>query len=128
MQNTANAISDLFAAANLTAGIFIDLNLGMNRTGVLPENAISLFEKIHSLPALHILGLHAYDGHIKDRDINIRTEECLRAFEPVSKIKTRIGKNRRASNNTDCRRFPNLFYSCRSRRQRMQSGHFYFLG
>ncbi len=86
-ENTAVAISDLFTAVNLTAGIFIDLNLGMNRTGVRPENAISLFEKIHSLPALHILGLHAYDGHIKDRDIHIRTEVCLHAFEPVSKLK-----------------------------------------
>jgi D-serine deaminase-like pyridoxal phosphate-dependent protein len=84
---TANAISDLFTSANMTAGIFIDLNLGMNRTGVRPENAISLFEKIHSLPALNILGLHAYDGHIKDRDINIRTEVCFQAFQPVSKLK-----------------------------------------
>ncbi len=86
-ENTAITISDLFAIAKLTAGIFIDLNLGMNRTGVHPENAISLFEKIHALPALHILGLHAYDGHIKDRDIKIRTEVCLRAFEPVLKLK-----------------------------------------
>src|ERR1700687_6091352 len=31
---TASAISDLFTSANMTAGIFIDLNLGMNRTGV----------------------------------------------------------------------------------------------
>ncbi len=91
-ENTADAISDLFAAGNLTAGIYIDLNLGMNRTGVRPENAISLFEKIHSLPALHILGLHAYDGHIKDRDIKTRTEVCLRAFEPVSKLKYALEK------------------------------------
>jgi D-threonine aldolase len=84
---TAIAISDLFASENMTAGIFIDLNLGMNRTGVRPENAISLFEKLYLLPALNILGLHAYDGHIKDRDINIRTKDCLHAFEPVSKLK-----------------------------------------
>jgi D-threonine aldolase len=86
-EKTAVAISDLFTVSNLTAGIFVDLNLGMNRTGVRPENAISLFEIIYSLPALHILGLHAYDGHIKDRDINIRTNVCLHAFEPVSKLK-----------------------------------------
>jgi len=86
-EKTAIDMSDLFTSVNLTAGIFIDLNLGMNRTGVRPEKAISLFEKIHALPALHILGLHAYDGHIKDRDINIRTEVCLQAFEPVSKLK-----------------------------------------
>jgi D-serine deaminase-like pyridoxal phosphate-dependent protein len=85
--NTAVAMSDLFSAANLTAGIFVDLNLGMNRTGVQPQNAITLFEQINSLPALQILGLHAYDGHIKDRDMKIRTEACLHAFEPVPKLK-----------------------------------------
>jgi D-threonine aldolase len=85
--NTAVAISDLFTSANLTARIYVDLNLGMNRTGIRPENAITLFEKLHSTPALYILGLHAYDGHIKDRDVNIRTVDCLRAFEPVSKLK-----------------------------------------
>jgi len=85
--NTAIAISDLFTAANLTVGIFVDLNLGMNRSGVQPQNAITLFEKINSLPALQILGLHAYDGHIKDRDLKIRTEACLHAFEPVPQLK-----------------------------------------
>ena len=91
-EKTAVAISDLFIAANLTAGIFVDLNLGMNRTGIRPENAISLFEIIHSLPALHVLGLHAYDGHIKDHDINIRKEVCLRAFQPVSELKHALEK------------------------------------
>ncbi|HET7003294.1 MAG TPA: D-TA family PLP-dependent enzyme [Puia sp.] len=86
-ENTAVGLSDLFTSANLTARVYIDLNLGMNRTGVRPENAITLIEKLHSIPALNILGLHAYDGHIKDRDINIRTKDCLRAFEPVSKLK-----------------------------------------
>jgi D-serine deaminase-like pyridoxal phosphate-dependent protein len=85
--NTAAAVSDLFTSAKLTAGVFIDLNLGMNRTGVTPENAISLFEKTYSLPGINILGLHAYDGHIRDHDINIRRENCRRAFEPVSKLK-----------------------------------------
>ena len=86
-ENTAVAISDLFTSSNLTARVFIDLNLGMNRTGIRPENAITLFEKLLSTPALDILGLHAYDGHIKNPDISIRTEDCLRAFEPVSKLK-----------------------------------------
>jgi D-serine deaminase-like pyridoxal phosphate-dependent protein len=91
-EKNAIAISDLFTSANMTAGIFIDLNLGMNRTGVSPENAISLFEKIHSLPALNILGIHAYDGHIKDRDINIRTEVCHHTFKPVSELKHALEK------------------------------------
>ena len=53
---------------------------------------MTFFEKLHSLPALDILGLHAYDGHLKDRDIKIRTENCLHAFEPVSKLKQEMEK------------------------------------
>jgi D-serine deaminase-like pyridoxal phosphate-dependent protein len=85
-------ISNLFEAANLTAEVFIDLNLGMNRTGIPVENAIRLFGKINSLPAIHVLGLHAYDGHIKDRDVKIRTENCHRAFEPVLDLKHELEK------------------------------------
>ena len=86
-EDTAVALSDLFSSSNLTASIYVDLNLGMNRTGVQPENALALFEKLHSTRGLNILGLHAYDGHIKDRDIKTRTEHCLQAFEPVSELK-----------------------------------------
>jgi D-serine deaminase-like pyridoxal phosphate-dependent protein len=90
--NTAVALSDFFTSVKMIAGIFIDLNLGMNRTGVRPENALALFEKIHSLPAVYIFGLHAYDGHIKDHDINVRREACFRAFEPVAKLKHALEK------------------------------------
>jgi D-serine deaminase-like pyridoxal phosphate-dependent protein len=89
---TAQAISHLFAAANLEADIYIDLNLGMNRTGIQPGNAIKLFEKIISLPAMHVLGLHVYDGHIKDRDLRMRTDNCIRAFEPVLILQRELEK------------------------------------
>jgi len=85
-------ISDQFTAADLKAQVFIDLNTGMNRTGIKPENAIHLFEKVNSLPAIHVLGLHAYDGHIKDHDMKTRTADCTRAFEPVIKLKSDLEK------------------------------------
>jgi D-threonine aldolase len=90
--DTAIAISNLFSSANLIARVFIDLNIGMNRTGIRPENAIELFEQINSISSVDILGLHVYDGHIKDRDIETRTEVCLHAFEPVLKLKQVLEK------------------------------------
>jgi D-threonine aldolase len=88
----AKTISVLFMAADLKAQVFIDLNAGMNRTGIKPENAIHLFEKINSLPAIQVLGLHAYDGHIREHDIKIRTADCNHAFEPVLKLKSDLEK------------------------------------
>ncbi|HEY8734296.1 MAG TPA: D-TA family PLP-dependent enzyme [Puia sp.] len=90
--DTAKAISDLFTDADLTADVYIDLNVGMNRTGVIPENAVKMYHLIKSLPSINILGLHAYDGHIRDKDIQIRTENCRQAFEPVLTLKTALEK------------------------------------
>jgi D-threonine aldolase len=84
---TARVLSEEFSAAGLTAFVYIDLNLGMNRTGILPENASVLFQNLQSMTAIEILGLHAYDGHIKDRDEKIREEKCRMAFIPVLTLK-----------------------------------------
>lgn len=86
----AKAMAEMFAAANLVADVYIDLNIGMNRTGIKPEQAMSFFKEINSLPAIHVLGLHVYDGHIKDLDIITRTDNCHRQFEPVLLLKSEL--------------------------------------
>ena len=88
----AKAMADMFAAANLVADVYIDLNIGMNRTGIRPENALALFEEINSRSSIHVAGLHVYDGQIKDRDINARTENCHRLFVPVLNLKAELEK------------------------------------
>jgi D-serine deaminase-like pyridoxal phosphate-dependent protein len=90
---TAETISGLFAPAGLTALVYIDLNLGMNRTGIRTENALFFYNQIISLPAIQVLGLHAYDGNIRDLDIKKRTEKCQTAFEPVLRLKKELEKN-----------------------------------
>lgn len=66
--------------------IFIDLNVGMNRTGILPDKALDLFLNLQKMPSLHVEGLHAYDGHIHEIDIEERTRNCQNAFIPVWKL------------------------------------------
>jgi D-threonine aldolase len=90
---TAETISGLFASAGLTASVYIDLNLGMNRTGIRIENVMDLYNQIISLPAIQVFGLHAYDGNIRDLDIKTRTEKCQAAFEPVLRLKKELEKN-----------------------------------
>jgi len=86
-EETAGLISQYFSQAGLTADLFIDLNVGMNRTGILPENATRLYRQLVSLPAIQVSGLHAYDGHLKDPELNSRTENCREAFAPVLLLK-----------------------------------------
>ena len=73
--------------------VYIDLNVGQNRTGVAPgkivetQNVASLlYVDCNLLPGIKPVGLHAYDGHIHDADLNNRTEKCDAGFELVSKL------------------------------------------
>lgn len=69
-------ISETFAAENLMLDVYIDLNVGMNRTGIEPtEQALTLFEDCENLKAINIIGLHVYDGHIRDTNVAARKQK-----------------------------------------------------
>lgn len=83
----AIAISEYFNSTKRSVDLFIDLNVGMNRTGILPEAAVALYEKIRKLSGIRVVGLHAYDGHIHDAELQTRQARCLKAFEEVGPLK-----------------------------------------
>jgi len=89
---SATAIAHEFEKNNLTIGVYIDLNVGMNRTGIKPADALTLYHQCRSLNGIHVIGLHAYDGHIRDSDVNTRTLRCDEAFEPVKTLRADIEK------------------------------------
>ena len=70
--------------------VYIDLNIGMNRTGALPENAFALYKDCVALKGIEIVGLHAYDGHIYDTDVAIRTGRAKHVIELLSIPKNQI--------------------------------------
>ncbi|MHA8060724.1 D-TA family PLP-dependent enzyme [Aquirufa beregesia] len=78
--HAAQAISQIFQDNAHSIDVFIDLNVGMNRTGIIPGQAASLIHQIKSLPALKISGLHAYDGHIRDVNLEDRKVHVQRDF------------------------------------------------
>ncbi len=80
---TAMQLSVAAQGDGLTIPIYVDLNVGMNRTGVEPENAVELCAEIIKLPSLKLRGLHAYDGHIDEIDFLKRKERCLNIFHRV---------------------------------------------
>lgn len=80
-----------FATAGLKIPVYIDLNVGMNRTGIAPgEDAIQLFSFLSSAPGITVAGLHAYDGHIRDLDMNTRTKACDESFKLVTDLKQKL--------------------------------------
>lgn len=86
-------ISKEAASKEIRVPLFLDLNTGMNRTGIEPnENAAALSQLISEDPNLIFRGLHAYDGHIREPNIDDRKKVCDAAFEKVSNFKTELEK------------------------------------
>jgi D-serine deaminase-like pyridoxal phosphate-dependent protein len=71
---------DAASQAAITLSIYIDLNVGMNRTGIQPENALGLLEEIKKSDRIHLKGIHAYDGHIRDKAIEDRKNHVAKDF------------------------------------------------
>jgi D-serine deaminase-like pyridoxal phosphate-dependent protein len=86
---TAKALSDLFTAHGQRLQLFIDLNIGMNRSGIIPEKALQLFRDCQ-LPSIRIIGLHGYDGHIRDTDLAERNQRSDEAFSKVDLLHKEI--------------------------------------
>jgi D-serine deaminase-like pyridoxal phosphate-dependent protein len=84
----ATVMAKAFANANLTIPVFLDLNVGMNRTGIIPgPAAVDIYTFLSNSPGVKAAGLHAYDGHIRDTDITARTKGCHKSFEKVRALK-----------------------------------------
>lgn len=92
--DNAKSVSELSGIASeyqTPVKVFIDLNVGMNRTGIAPDDrAFALYSHIVASPGLVFMGLHAYDGHLRDADLALRKEKCDLAFNPVGVLAERI--------------------------------------
>lgn len=84
----ANEMNVQFSSNRLRVPVFVDLNVGMNRTGIQPgNNAIQLYNNFVNAQGILPIGLHVYDGHIHSTDFNRRNEVCDSSFEPVLKMR-----------------------------------------
>jgi D-serine deaminase-like pyridoxal phosphate-dependent protein len=89
-KSVSKTISKAAISENITIPVFIDLNVGMNRTGVAPEHAVELYKYCISLGGMSIVGLHFYDGHIKEIDLEKRRLECNEILSSVRRLKSAI--------------------------------------
>lgn len=82
--HSANVIAKAASKNNLEIPVYIDLNVGMNRTGIAPgPEAVKLYQECISLKGIKPIGLHAYDGHIRMKDFEERRKRCNEVFELV---------------------------------------------
>lgn len=75
-QNNAEQLSAVAARAGITIEIYLDLNVGMNRSGVVVgPGAVELYRAVAVMPGLRAVGLHAYDGHVRAADLSERRRQ-----------------------------------------------------
>jgi D-serine deaminase-like pyridoxal phosphate-dependent protein len=83
-ESTVASFSELAQNNGIELPVYIDLNLGTNRTGIAPgKEAEALYEKIKGTAGLRIKGFHAYDGHFRNPDFSERKAACDLAFAPL---------------------------------------------
>jgi len=87
---SAAMISEEAEKAGIIISVFVDVNIGMNRTGILPAQVLDLYAACSSLKGIITKGLHAYDGHIYNPDLAERTMECHEAFKDIEPLTQKI--------------------------------------
>ena len=64
--------------------VIVDLNVGMDRTGVAIDRALDFYRALASTGVVVPTGLHAYDGHVHDVD---PAERCARTLPTVTAVR-----------------------------------------
>jgi D-serine deaminase-like pyridoxal phosphate-dependent protein len=62
--------------AGLVFKVMIDLDIGMHRTGIMPEKSMNVYKSIESSAGLEFAGLHGYDGHLHYESRQKRQDEA----------------------------------------------------
>jgi len=71
--------------------IYIDLNCGMSRTGIVPgQELIHLVHTILESPNLAFGGIHAYDGHVHEAEIGSRKQAFTLAIQELETCLTEL--------------------------------------
>ncbi|MDH3711690.1 MAG: D-TA family PLP-dependent enzyme [Cyclobacteriaceae bacterium] len=86
-QDSVQQLADLAQGSNLTAQVYIDLDVGMHRTGIAagPE-AVALSQLIKVQSGIELRGWHVYDGHLRQSDVTERIHASDQAFSPVENL------------------------------------------
>ena len=89
--DAAENIASAAVVNYISIPVYIDLNIGMNRTGIQPSGqAVQLYKKCSALKGIFPVGLHAYDGHIHTKNFQQRTKECNDAFKRVEELQQEL--------------------------------------
>ena len=81
-------LSDAMQAADKSIQVLLDVDPGLHRTGVLPgPQAAELYQQIVDAPGLEPGGLHLYDGHNHQTNLEERTAAVLKGWNGAARLR-----------------------------------------
>ena len=90
-QEAVTALSSAVAKYGLSVKVMLDLDVGMNRTGIpVGDAAVDVYAQIEAADGLQPWGLHVYDGHIHDEDVADRQASCDKSLTQVEEMQDRL--------------------------------------
>ncbi len=87
-------LSSAVAAAGQTIDVYMDINCGMNRTGIAPgPDARDLYREIATSAGLRAAGFHVYDGHNTQESLDERTKAVQSLLESVLALRNELERS-----------------------------------
>lgn len=87
---TASTLNQKFKPFGSSIEVFIDVNVGQNRTGIQFEQLKHLVEQSEQLLHVQLKGFHCYDGHIHMSSLEERTKICRHTFEEIFSYRKQV--------------------------------------
>lgn len=86
-----DVIAQAAVAKGTAVDVFIDLDIGMGRTGIpIGPAAEQLYKDCASWVGLRLRGLHAYDGQVREPDARLLRKQCEANYQPLADLVERL--------------------------------------
>ncbi|MDO5550173.1 MAG: D-TA family PLP-dependent enzyme [Lachnospiraceae bacterium] len=84
------ALSQLALSFQTRIPCLVDVNTGMDRTGVSFSSLLSFYKELEQLPGLLPSGLHCYDGNRHEKDYAEREQKVKETIHQVSAVRDEL--------------------------------------
>lgn len=88
--NQFELLSDTCCKLDFRLKCLVDVNPGLNRTGVSLNQTTDFYQKVSGLRNIELVGLHVYDGNHNNPDAALRTKEVQLLDQDLVKIVNQI--------------------------------------
>ena len=90
----ATAVSQALADSGTRVRVLIELEIGMNRTGVALDQAVEFARRVAALPGLKLAGVMAYEGHLLTiKAVTEKSDAIREALENAVSVRNEIDQS-----------------------------------